>query len=195
MGIACFRKKVKDYFPIFVLIVAFSNKYPISFIREGKMILSTLIIAAGCFWKVQAEFDKIPGVISTQVGYTGGNLAHPTYEQVCSGLTGHAEAVEIIYDTRQISLNELLDVFFQIHNPTTLNQQGADFGTQYRSTIFYRTEKEKQIALHKIQKLSEKHIFKHPIVTTVEKLDIFYPAEEYHQKYLEKASGCHCHAK
>ena len=118
------------------------------------MILSTLIIAAGCFWKVQAEFDKIPGVISTQVGYTGGNLAHPTYEQVCSGLTGHAEAVEIIYDTRQISLNELLDVFFQIHNPTTLNQQGADFGTQYRSTIFYRTEKEKQIALHKIQKLS-----------------------------------------
>lgn len=156
------------------------------------MILSTLVLAAGCFWGVQAAFDQIPGVLSTQVGYAGGTVEHPTYEQVCSGLTGHAEAVEIIYDPQQTSFDQLLDVFFKIHNPTTLNRQGPDHGTQYRSVIFYQSDKEKEQALQKIAALTEQHVFEHPIVTNVQKLNYFYPAEEYHQKYFEKNNLRHC---
>ncbi len=150
------------------------------------------IFAAGCFWGVQAAFDVVPGVIETQVGYIGGTVAHPTYEQVCTDTTGHAEAVQVKYDSSVVTYNHLLDVFFDNHNPTTLNQQGPDIGTQYRSAIFYFNDSQKNQALNKIKELDNKHIFGRPIVTEVVPVTDFYPAEEYHQKYLEKKGRKSC---
>lgn len=157
------------------------------------MSLSAAIFAAGCFWGVQTAFDALPGVISTTVGYTGGNLPNPGYQQVCSGSTNHAEAVKIIYDDSQISYNNLLDAFFAIHNPTTLNRQGPDVGTQYRSAIFYLTEEQKQAARQKIDGLNRAGKFSSPIVTEVIAAKEFYPAEEYHQKYFAKQGKTSCH--
>ena len=157
------------------------------------MSLSAAIFAAGCFWGVQTAFDALPGVISTTVGYTGGNLPNPGYQQVCSGNTNHAEAVKVIYDDSQISYNNLLDAFFAIHNPTTLNRQGPDVGTQYRSAIFYLTEEQKQAARQKIDGLNRAGKFSSPIVTEVIAAKEFYPAEEYHQKYLAKQRKTSCH--
>lgn len=153
-------------------------------------MLSEIILAAGCFWGVQSTFDAVNGVVSTQVGYTGGTTLNPTYEDVCTDTTGHAEAVKITYDTDVISTNELLDVFFQSHNPTTLNRQGPDTGSQYRSAIFYETPVQQEIALQKIREYQP--FFKAPIVTQIIKAGPFYPAESYHQKYFEKTGGsCH----
>ncbi len=153
-------------------------------------MLMEIILAAGCFWGVQAAFDNVAGVVNTEVGYTGGITQNPTYREVSSHKTGHAEAVKITYETTQISTDEILDVFFQSHNPTTLNRQGPDIGTQYRSAIFYKTSEQQEIALAKIKEYQP--FFKSPIVTQVEKADVFYPAEEYHQKYFEKNGGvCH----
>lgn len=146
-----------------------------------------IILAAGCFWGVQDTFDKLDGVLSTTVGYIGGTTQNPTYQQVCRHTTGHAEAVKITYDPQQISLNEILDVFFQSHDPTTLNRQGPDVGDQYRSAIFYQTEAEKQTAEAKIQEYQP--FFNAPIVTQIVPASTFYPAEEYHQKYFEKNGG------
>jgi peptide-methionine (S)-S-oxide reductase len=142
--------------------------------------------AAGCFWHVQYDFDQIPGVISTTVGYTGGTTENPTYKQVCTDKTGHAEAVEIIYDPNKVSYEKLLDVFFENHNPTTKNRQGPDFGTQYRSAIFYHNPEQQKAALAKIDELSKSGKFSSPIVTEVRPARPFYKAEDYHQKYLEK---------
>lgn len=157
------------------------------------MSLSAAIFAAGCFWGVQAAFDAMPGIVSTTVGYTGGNLPNPDYRQVCSGDTNHAEAVKVIYDDSQISYNDLLDAFFALHNPTTLNRQGPDIGTQYRSAIFYLTEEQKQAARQKIDELSHSGKYPSPIVTEVIAAKEFYPAEEYHQKYLVKQGKTSCH--
>lgn len=158
--------------------------------KKGGLIMSLTqaIFAAGCFWHVQAEFDKLPGVLTTLVGYTGGTTIHPTYEQVCAGQTGHAEAVEICFESDLISYDTLLDIFFKIHNPTTLNRQGPDIGEQYRSAIFYLNEEQKKQALTKIQKLTASKFYAHPIVTQVEKAGIFYPAENWHQKYFQHKS-------
>ncbi len=150
------------------------------------------LFAAGCFWGVQATFDAIPGVIETEVGYTGGDVINPTYEQVCTDTTGHAEAVKITYDNKIVSYEELLDIFFKNHNPTTLNQQGPDKGSQYRSAIFYFNESQKKKALSKIQELEQNKIFNQPMVTEVVPAKEFYPAEEYHQKYLEKKGKKSC---
>ena len=150
------------------------------------------LFAAGCFWGVQAAFDVVPGVLETQVGYIGGTVAHPTYEQVCTDTTGHAEAVQIKYDSTVVTYDHLLDIFFDNHNPTTLNQQGPDIGTQYRSAIFYLNDSQKNQALNKIKELDNKHIFGRPIVTEVVPATDFYPAEEYHQKYLEKKGRKSC---
>lgn len=150
------------------------------------------LFAAGCFWGVQAAFDSVPGVLETQVGYIGGTVAHPTYEQVCTDTTGHAEAVQIKYDSTVVTYDHLLDIFFDNHNPTTLNQQGPDIGTQYRSAIFYLNDSQKNQALNKIKELDNKHIFSRPIVTEVVPATDFYPAEEYHQKYLEKKGRKSC---
>lgn len=156
------------------------------------MILATLVLAGGCFWGVQDAFDHVSGVISTQAGYTGGTKENPSYHQVCSGKTGHAEAVEIVYNPQEVTLEQLLDVFFKIHDPTTLNRQGPDVGTQYRSAIFYSTAEEKKEALAKIKQLEKERRFKNPIVTEIVPFQFFYPAEEYHQKYIEKHKNHSC---
>ena len=144
------------------------------------------IFAAGCFWGIESAFRKVRGVISTRVGYTGGHFENPTYEDVCSHKTGHAEAVEIIYDPSIISYEELLEVFWKIHDPTTLNRQGWDVGTQYRSAIFYYDEEQKRIALKSKEELQKSGKFKGPVETEITQLTEFYQAEDYHQQYHEK---------
>lgn len=142
--------------------------------------------AAGCFWGVEAKFRQVPGVLSTRVGYTGGQTTDPDYKMVCTGQTGHAEAIEITFDPNVISYDQLLDVFWQLHDPTTLNQQGPDRGTQYRSAVFYHDAKQQQQAIDKKQQLNESVFAQRPIVTEISPASIFYPAEEYHQCYIEK---------
>jgi len=141
---------------------------------------------AGCFWHVEDLLNKTKGVTSTAVGYIGGQLQNPTYEEVCTDKTGHAEAVEVEYDPDEISFEELLDVFWSNHNPTTLNRQGPDIGNQYRSAIFYHDEKQKEIAQNSKQILEKSGKFDDPIVTEIIPAPTFYKAEEYHQKYFKK---------
>lgn len=145
----------------------------------------TLTLAGGCFWCIEAIFEELKGVKSVQSGYSGGITQNPNYKQVCGGTTGHAEAVEIVYDPNTITMEELLEVFFTLHDPTTLNQQGADVGTQYRSAIFYRNEAQKNIAKNVIASLNANKVFKSPIVTEITKFKKFYLAENYHQEYYE----------
>jgi peptide-methionine (S)-S-oxide reductase len=147
--------------------------------------MNVAIFAAGCFWGVEKKFDLTKGVTKVEVGYTGGRIKNPTYEQVCYEETGHAEAVRVYFDEDIISYKELLDVFWNSHNPTTLNRQGPDIGEQYRSAIFYFDNKQKTEA-EKSKEEMNKTIFKNSIVTEVTKADEFYLAEEYHQKYLKK---------
>ena len=142
--------------------------------------------AAGCFWHVEDLFDKLKGVKSTKVGYTGGKLSNPTYEEVCTDRTGHAEAVEVEYDPDEISYDELLDVFWNNHNPTSLNRQGPDIGIQYRSSIFFHDESQKKIAEKSKEKLDSSGKFSEKIVTEIIPSPEFYKAEEYHQKYFQK---------
>ena len=144
--------------------------------------------AAGCFWHVEEIFSKTDGVTSTAVGYTGGNTDNPTYDDVCSDSTGHAEAVEVDFDPELVSYQELLKIFFENHNPTTINRQGPDIGTQYRSGIFFHDEEQERIALDNIQKLNPlaKEKFGSEIVTRVLPASKFFRAEEYHQKYFQK---------
>ncbi len=141
---------------------------------------------AGCFWHVEDLLNKTKGVKSTAVGYIGGQLPNPTYEEVCTDKTGHAEAVEVDYDPDEISFEELLDIFWSNHNPTTLNRQGPDVGIQYRSSIFYHDEKQKEIAENSKQLLQKSGKFDNPIVTEIVPAPTFYKAEEYHQKYFKK---------
>ncbi len=148
--------------------------------------------AAGCFWGVEETFRQAKGVISTAVGYEGGSLPNPTYHDVCTDRTGHAETVEIEYDPAQISYEQLLDIFWNNHNPTTLNRQGPDFGSQYRSAIFYHTPEQHEIALASKERLSQSGKFKRPIVTQIVPATTFYRAEEYHQRYLQKRGMSHC---
>ncbi|MFD2925016.1 peptide-methionine (S)-S-oxide reductase MsrA [Halobacillus naozhouensis] len=154
--------------------------------------MATAIFGAGCFWGVEPFFERFDGVIATRVGYTGGNAEHPTYEQVKTGTTGHAEAVKIEYDASVLTYEELVNIFFEAHDPTTINQQGIDVGHQYRSAIFYSSDHEKTIANEKIQQWNEKGIFKRPIVTEVTKATVFYEAEEHHQKYSQKNGSAAC---
>ncbi len=142
--------------------------------------------AAGCFWQVEEAFSKVNGVVSTMVGYTGGKTKNPTYEKVCTDATGHAEAVHVEFNPIKVSYEKLLDVFWGIHDPTQLNRQGPDIGTEYRSAIFYHNEKQKKAAIASKEKLEKSGKFKKPIVTAIAPISEFYKAEEYHQKYLEK---------
>ncbi|MDA3614604.1 peptide-methionine (S)-S-oxide reductase MsrA [Polluticaenibacter yanchengensis] len=145
--------------------------------------LDTAILGTGCFWCTEAIFEQLKGVESATSGYTGGDVANPTYEQVCSGTTNHAEAILVKYDPKQITYDELLEVFFKVHDPTSLNRQGADVGTQYRSAIFYVNEKQKELAEYYINKLNESGAYDKPIVTEVTAASEFYNAEDYHQDY------------
>jgi peptide-methionine (S)-S-oxide reductase len=148
---------------------------------------------AGCFWGVEETFRKIPGVSHTSVGYTGGSKENPTYEDVCTDKTGHAEVVDIDFDPNQISYRALLQIFFENHNPTTLNQQGPDKGTQYRSAVFYHDEEQKNQAEKMKQELDQSGKFSKPIVTEIAPATTYYPAEEYHQRYLQKRGIDSCH--
>ncbi len=141
---------------------------------------------AGCFWGVEARFRKVKGVIDAIVGYTGGKTKNPTYKDVCTDKTGHAEVVQVTYDPSIVSYEELLEVFWNIHNPTTLNRQGWDIGTQYRSVVFYHSEEQKERALKLKEKLEKSGRYKKPIVTEITPASEFYKAEEYHQRYYEK---------
>ena len=149
--------------------------------------------AAGCFWGVEEMFRKMPGVASTAVGYCGGDTENPTYQQVCTDRTGHAEAVQVEFDPGQISYEQLLDAFFSNHNPTTLNRQGPDSGSQYRSAIFYHSEAQHQAAAAARDKLAASGRFGRPIVTQIVPAVEFYKAEDYHQQYLAKRGQRQCH--
>ncbi|MCP3030121.1 peptide-methionine (S)-S-oxide reductase MsrA [Halobacillus sp. A1] len=153
---------------------------------------ATAIFGAGCFWGVEAFFERFEGITHTRVGYTGGHTAHPSYEQVKTGTTGHAEAISIEYDPEVITYGGLVNIFFECHDPTSRNKQGIDVGHQYRSAIFYGTEGEKAIAEEKIQQWTNKGVFKRPIVTEVTEAGTFYEAEEYHQKYSQKNGSFAC---
>ena len=156
------------------------------------MTIQSLILAAGCFWGVEHAFQMETGVVNTEVGYIGGTIKNPTYEEVSTGETGYAEAVKITYDTDKTNAERLLKTFFKIHNPTTLNRQGPDIGTQYRSAIFYQNKEQKELAENLITELNESGRYQNPIVTEVVPAGIFYPAEEYHQNYLLKQGKKSC---
>lgn len=151
----------------------------------NKLELATL--GGGCFWCVEAVYERVPGVVSVTSGYAGGHTENPTYKQVCTGTTGHAEVAQIAFDPAKVSYDKILEVFWQAHDPTTLNRQGADEGTQYRSAIFYQDEKQKLVA--EKSKLAAQAQFKNPIVTEIAPLKKFYPAEGYHQGYFDANSG------
>jgi peptide-methionine (S)-S-oxide reductase len=146
---------------------------------------------AGCFWGIEAAFRKVPGVLSTSVGYAGGSFGNPTYKDVCSGETGHAEVVQVEYDPSQVSYEEIVDVFWKIHDPTTLNRQGPDVGTQYRSAIFFHNPEQEAAARASKERLQSSGRFKGPIVTEITPASEFYRAEEYHQRYLDKRGLTH----
>ncbi len=148
--------------------------------------------AAGCFWGVEAAFRQVEGVLETAVGYSGGRTESPTYESVCSGRTGHAETVEVEYDPAKVKYEQLLDVFWENHDPTTLNRQGPDVGTQYRSAIFFHSPAQKAAAEASRAKLSESGRYKRPVETEIVPVETFWRAEEYHQRYLEKRGLASC---
>jgi peptide-methionine (S)-S-oxide reductase len=156
-------------------------------------MIAKATFGAGCFWGTQAAFQNIPGVTATAAGYEGGAKPNPTYEEVCSHTTGHAEVVQVEYDPALVSYNALLDVFWNNHNPTTLDRQGPDVGTQYRSAIFYHNEEQKALAEQSRQILSQNGKFRQPIVTQIVPASTFWVAEDYHQSYLEKHGLASCH--
>jgi peptide-methionine (S)-S-oxide reductase len=150
------------------------------------MVQEIATLGGGCFWCLEAIYDQLIGIEEVVSGYSGGHIDNPTYEQVCGGITGHAEVMQIKYDTSIISFKEILGVFFAFHDPTTLNRQGADVGTQYRSVVFYHTDEHKTTTEQAIAKFEAERLWPNPIVTEITPLDIFYPAEDYHQDYFAR---------
>jgi peptide-methionine (S)-S-oxide reductase len=153
------------------------------------MVQEIATIGGGCFWCLEAIFGELHGVEKVVSGYSGGSVPNPSYQKVCTGMTGHAEVVQITFDPMIISFRELLEIFFTIHNPTTLNRQGADEGTQYRSVIFYHTKEQEFVAREVIAKIDLEKIWDSPIVTELTQFLVFYPAEDYHQEYLRRNPG------
>ena len=150
------------------------------------MASETIVLGGGCFWCTEAVYVKVKGVTDVESGYSNGHVERPSYEQVCTGDTGHNEVVKLTYDPAQISLRQILEIFFVIHDPTTLNRQGADSGTQYRSGIYYTTPEQKQVAEDMLRQIAQEKLFGKPIVTEVKPLANYWPAEEYHQDFFEK---------
>jgi len=155
--------------------------------------METATFGAGCFWGVEETFRQVPGVVETTVGYLGGHTQNPTYQDVCTDESGHAEVVQVKYDPAKVTYDQLLDVFWSNHDPTTLNRQGPDFGTQYRSAIFFHTPEQERQARASQEKMQASGKFRRPIVTEITPASTFYPAEDYHQKYLAKRGLSHCH--
>jgi len=150
------------------------------------MTTEVATLAGGCFWCIEAVFEQLRGISKVTSGYTGGHVANPTYEAVCTGTTGHAEVTQVTFDPDVVSYRDLLGVFFSLHDPTTVNRQGGDVGTQYRSAIFYHDDEQRRTAEEVIRELEAEHVFDDPIVTTIEPLVAFYPAEEYHREYYRR---------
>jgi len=148
--------------------------------------LQTIVLGGGCFWCTEAVYVKVRGISDVESGYSNGHMARPSYEDVCTGQTGHAEVVKLAYDPAQISVRQILEIFFTIHDPTTLDRQGHDAGTQYRSGIYYTTEEQQRIAQDMIAQMNRDNVFGHPVVTEVQPLANYWPAEEYHQDFFEK---------
>ena len=193
----CINSAALKFIPVAEMEKDGYGKYLAPFVAAGLVKASsqeTAILAGGCFWGMEEIIRQLPGVVKTTVGYSGGTTENPTYKEVCTGGTGHAESIEIVFDTNKLSYEGLLGYFFRMHDPTTLNRQHNDRGTQYRSAIFYTTEEQKKTAASVIAKLTEVKKFDRPIVTEVTRASAFYPAEEYHQKYLVKNPGGYtCH--
>ena len=156
------------------------------------MNMAIATFAAGCFWGVEAAFREVEGVLSTRVGYTGGSFDNPTYHDVCSGRTGHAESVEVTYDPERVSYDDLLNVFWEVHNPTTLNRQGPDIGTQYRSAIFFHNSDQETAARASKERVNASGKYPREVVTEISPASQFWMAEDYHQQYLEKRGMAHC---
>jgi len=165
--------------------------------REGEgaidVAIEKAVFGAGCFWGVEARFGELPGVLDTAVGYEGGSLEHPTYKEVCTDRTGHAEVVEVTFDPSRIRYEALLDAFFALHDPTQVNRQGPDWGSQYRSVVFTHSEEQAHAANAKIAELNASGAFRKPIATQAVPATTFWKAEEYHQRYLEKRGMVNCH--
>jgi peptide-methionine (S)-S-oxide reductase len=157
------------------------------------MATKTATFAAGCFWGVEEAFRKTPGVIETAVGYLGGTVDNPTYKQVCTDQTGHAEVVQVQFDPARVSYSQLLELFWKIHDPTTINRQGPDFGSQYRSAVFYHDDAQRDEAEAMKRRLDDSGAFRRPIVTEITPASTFWRAEEYHQQYVQKNGGASCH--
>ncbi len=155
-------------------------------VKKGKVANDTITLGGGCYWCVEAVYERLDGVVDVYSGFSGGSIENPTYEQVCTGRTGHAEVVQIAFDSTITTVKDILEVFFVVHDPTTLNKQGHDVGTQYRSVIFYHSDAQKVIAKEVIAALEKEKVFNAPIVTAVQPMTVFYEAEDYHQDYYEK---------
>jgi peptide-methionine (S)-S-oxide reductase len=160
--------------------------------KRGEM-MEKATFGAGCFWGVEVEFGRTQGVIETAVGYEGGQTERPSYKDVCTDRTGHAEVVEMTFDPEKVKYEQLVEAFFNLHDPTQLNRQGPDWGTQYRSAIFFHSPEQEATAKKVIEKLTAKQKFRKPIVTQVVPAETFWKAEDYHQKYLEKRGAVSCH--
>lgn len=193
----CINSAALNFIPVEKMAEAGYSNYLAPFVAAGVIKPSsneTSILAGGCFWGMEEIIRQIPGVVQTTVGYTGGTTVDPTYEQVCSGKTGHAESIQVVFNPAQLTYASLLDYFFRMHDPTTLNRQHGDVGTQYRSAIFYTSDAQKEIAERVKMQQDKSGEFKHPITTEITKATTFYPAEAYHQKYLLKNPGGYtCH--
>jgi peptide-methionine (S)-S-oxide reductase len=156
---------------------------------DGRRQLQVATLGGGCFWCLEAVYELVKGVESVVSGYAGGHVANPSYEQVCMGTTGHAEVTQVTFDPEVVSFSHLLNIFFTIHDPTTLNRQGYDVGTQYRSIILYHDEKQKAEAEAAIARVTDERLYREPLVTQVEPLEVFYPGEDYHQQYFRSNPG------
>ena len=190
----CINSAALRFVPVEKLEQAGLGRYLYLFPDEAqKLGYQEATFAGGCFWGMQAYFKKVKGVLSTRVGYTGGHAADPDYKQVCAGETGHAEAVAVIFDPKTVSYSRLLEHFWDMHNPTSLNRQGADSGSQYRAAIFYHDAQQKKLAEESRSALEKSGKYKKPIVTGITRSGKFYQAEEYHQDYLDKNPGGYCH--
>jgi peptide-methionine (S)-S-oxide reductase len=174
----------KRFFTIYLLML-FIN---INLMSQQEQF-ETITLGAGCFWCTEAIFQRVNGVISVESGYSGGGIANPTYREVTSGLTGHAEVVQVVFDPEIVSLVNILEIFWRTHDPTTLNRQGADVGTQYRSAIFYQTDAQRDIAVKLKQELENQDIWNKPVVTEITAFNAFYIAEDYHQDYFNQNSN------
>ena len=170
-------------FILFILII------PLSIMIQANNKQEVATLGGGCFWCIEAVFEELKGVTRVESGYSGGKIDNPTYREVCSGLTGHAEVVRVFFDPAIVSYKEILSVFFSVHDPTTLNRQGADVGTQYRSVIFYHDEKQKQEAEEVIKELKKQKVYQKPVVTEVTPAENFFVAEDAHQNYFENNSN------